>query len=362
MQVSFSKMKTYLTCPKAYQLLYVNRVKTTTNSLAVKIGSEIHKVLEQTFELAKSMPVNEAFSLALSKLSNEVANDQKTLTLLETFNPEAIFGKSILAAGASEMKIGLTENLMPADFENATFRGVIDLIWIVPTEKGLEANILDFKTNAEKTADVLQLEFYAFLVKHYYKPYYALSKIRVMFYYLLHDDPLEVLEFSPEQVDDRKFLELLQKISQDNEYRPRPGENCRFCNVAYACPLAKEGLRMAQEVENKKELSEDDIKQIAELYLPLKKASEIVETLIKEYIETNGQLVTEHFVFKNQLVKKKVVDVEYAKQLLKMANVTIDDLIDSINLTQSLFKKLNIKLPEEALITKEETRLSVSEL
>jgi len=362
MQLSFSKMKTYLTCPKAYQLLYVDHVKTTKNNLAVKIGSEIHKVLEETFELAKSMPVNEAFSLALSKLSTEVANDQKTLTLLETFNPEAIFGKSILTAGASEMKIGLTENLMPADFENATFRGVIDLIWIVPTEKGLEANILDFKTNAEKTADVLQLEFYAFLVKHYYKPYYVLNKIRVMFYYLLHNDPLEVLEFTPEQVDDAKFLELLNRMSQDNEYKPKPGEVCRFCNVAYACPLAKEGLKMAEELTNKNELSEHDIKQLAELYLPLKRASEIVETLIKEYLEANGQLVTQHFVFKNQMVKKKVIDVEYAKQLLKMANVTVDDLMDSINLTQNLFKKLNIELPEEAFISKEETRLSVSEL
>lgn len=361
MQLSFSKIKTYLNCPKAYELLYIKHVRVPKSSLAVKIGSQIHKVLQETFELAKSMPVAEAYSLALSKLTDEVANDEKTLALLETFNPEAIFGKSILASGASELKIGLTEHLMPADFQDATFRGIIDLIWIVRNDDGLEANILDFKTNLEKTADVLQLEFYAFLVKHYYKPYYTLNKIRVMFYYLLHEEPLEVLEFTPAQVDDTKFLELLDRIRRDNEFKPKPGEACRFCNVAYACPLAKEGLRMAQEV-SKPEVNEQEIKEVAELYLPLKRATELVESLIKEYLETKNELVTEHFVFKNQIIKKKVVDVEYAKQILKTANVTIDDLIDNINLTQSLFKKLNIDLPEEAFLTKEETRLSVDEI
>lgn len=353
-------MKTYLNCPKAYQLQYINHVKTAKNNLALKIGSEIHKVLERTFELAKSMPVSEAFSLSLAKLSDEVANDEKTLTFLETFNPETIFGKSILMVGASELKIGLTENLMPCDFENATFRGIIDLIWIVPENDGFQINILDFKTNTEKTADILQLEFYAFLVKHFYKLYYSISNIRVMFYYLLHEDPLDVLEFTPEQVDDQKFLNLLHSIRTDTEFKPNPSNSCAFCSVAFACPLAKEGLKLAEKMyDNNREFSEQDIKEIAELYLPLKRAYELADEIIKGYLEKNDKLQTEHFVFQLAPVNKKVIDPEYAREIFKVANVSIDDILESINLSQALFKKMNIELPDEAFINKQEYRLKV---
>lgn len=359
-QLSYSKIKTYISCPKSYELLYIKKVKPIRQSEALKVGSEIHRALERTFQLAKSIPLFEAFQTAIAELSSEVKQNEKVKTILETFKPEMVFGKSIIQTGASELRIGLSRDLMPDKFETAAFRGIIDLMWMVPGEDGLEANILDFKTNVEKTADTLQLEFYAFLVKNFYKLFYNISNIRVMFYYLMHDEPLEILEFRPTQVEDIKFLQIAERIETDNEFNPKPGAACKYCSVAYACPFAKEGFAML----DSEETTRDDkwLLELAERFPAMKRAVEVAESLIREYLETNEQLVTQNFVYKYVTATKRIIDPEYAREVLKLANVSIDDLIQNINLSQALFKKLNIQLPDDAFITKEETRLEIKGL
>ncbi len=141
---SFSRMKSFETCPKQYYHTQVLGEFPKQDTVATIYGSEFHKACENYIGQGTELPLQ--FSFAKSAL-------------------DALGSKP--GATYCELKLGLTETLEPCGFfdDAVWFRGIVDLLII----NGNTAWVVDYKTGkSAKYADPGQLELMALCVfKHY---------------------------------------------------------------------------------------------------------------------------------------------------------------------------------------------------
>jgi CRISPR/Cas system-associated exonuclease Cas4 (RecB family) len=341
MQLSYSSLNVYKTCPRRYYLQYIVKApKIEKPSEALEIGAKVHKVLERTFQYGVSMPLSDAYKRALAEIP-EVAD------VLQNFDPHMVFGENIIKSGGAEVAIGIDKDLRPSTFEDGFIRGKFDLIWISDNK----IYILDFKTNRAKNADIEQLEFYAVLSYHYYKHFFPIRNVHVFFFYIRHEDPWFDRTFDIQDISalTQKLLNDISVLETDREWKTAPGVHCDWCPVSHYCPLSNQTDQPVAELTDE---------ELIERYLVTKAAAELLEEELKKRVEARP-IETAQYKAYYQKITKKVPDPLFAKAILKEAGVTIDELLDSIQISQTLFKKFGLELPKEALIEKEEYRLKI---
>ena len=148
-QLSFSKLRTFETCPKKYEFKYVQKLPSVQTE-AMKIGINFHQIISD--ELLEKSPDYTVFTI--EKLSEAERMAQNALEYVE--------GKTVVG---SEQQFGMTENFEEATYEEGMFKGIVDAIVYDP-EEGME--IIDFKTNFAGYPKE-QLLFYALLVNANFK-------------------------------------------------------------------------------------------------------------------------------------------------------------------------------------------------
>ena len=131
MSFSFSSLNLYKTCPFAYKLSYIDKVKPVRSTALVK-GSNVHSILEKYPEIQeKEFKFNE--NLIVSNfLNSEIGNYFKDILL----NKKA----------ARDFKFGLTRDFENDTFKDSFFHGIIDLIFF----ENDELNLCDYKTGKYK--------------------------------------------------------------------------------------------------------------------------------------------------------------------------------------------------------------------
>lgn len=212
---SFSKAKSFDTCPKQFYHVTVLKEHPFKETEATRYGTEFHKACEDY--IGKGTELDARFEFIKPTLDKLNAKP----------------GKKVC-----EQKLGLTANLEPCGFfdDDVWFRGIVDLA-ILDEETGL-GWIIDYKTGkSARYADKGQLELMALTIfKHYPK----ITKINAGLLFVIANDLIkETYTFD----DQHKLWEkwnskyaMIEKAFENDVWNPRPSGLCRrFCPVTQ-CP------------------------------------------------------------------------------------------------------------------------------
>lgn len=211
MSFSFSSLSLYNTCPFAYKLSYIDKVK-PVRSIALVKGSNVHSILEKYPEIQeKEFKFNE--NLIVSNfLNSEIGNYFKDILL----NKKT----------AREFKFGLTKNFENDTFKDSFFHGIIDLIFF----ENDELNLCDYKTGKYKeNQDFSQLLTYSLFFKNY-------DKIKINYLYVEHNK-INSKVVTKEDIENTQnfIIKTTDIILQDKVFKRNCGKHCSWCQFSEKC-------------------------------------------------------------------------------------------------------------------------------
>ena len=211
MSFSFSSLSLYNTCPFAYKLSYIDKVKPVRSTALVK-GSNVHSILEKYPEIQeKEYKFNE--NLIVSNfLNSEIGNYFKDVLL----NKKT----------AREFKFGLTKNFENDTFKDSFFHGIIDLIFF----ENDELNLCDYKTGKYKeNQDFSQLLTYSLYFKNY-------DKIKINYLYVEHNKINSKIVTKEDIEKTQDFIiKTTDIILQDKTFKRNCGKHCSWCQFSEKC-------------------------------------------------------------------------------------------------------------------------------
>jgi len=220
-QLSFSKLRTYATCPKQYDYKY-NQKLPTFETESMKFGSYLHQTISD--ELLEKKPDYTVFPI-------ETEAERLVDNALQFVGDRTLVG--------SEQKFGMTEEFEEATYEEGIFRGIVDAI-IYDPDDGME--IIDFKTNYAGYPKE-QLLFYALLLNANFKvlpdklTYFSLRLNQAV----THTVTVKELEYFKESL-----LKQKQEIEATKEFKENPGNHCSLCSFIHKCLLAAKTLELPE--------------------------------------------------------------------------------------------------------------------
>jgi|GEM_PF-1880868 len=222
-QLSFSKLRTFETCPKMYDYKYVQKLPTFQTE-AMKFGIDLHQTISD--ELLEKNPDYTVFSC--EKLSEVERMVDNAIQYIE--------GRTVVG---SEQQFGMTENFEEATYEEGMFKGIVDAI-IYDPEEGME--VIDFKTNYAGYPKE-QLLFYALLLNANFKV--LPDKLT---YFSLRLNQAVSHTISAKELEDfkEKLLKQKHEIEATKEFKEKPGEHCSLCSFIHKCLLAAKTLELPQ--------------------------------------------------------------------------------------------------------------------
>ena len=211
MSFSFSSLSLYNTCPFAYKLSYIDKVKPVRSTVLVK-GSNVHSILEKYPEIQeKEYKFNE--NLIVSNfLNSEIGNYFKDVLL----NKKT----------AREFKFGLTRDFKNDTFKDSFFHGIIDLIFF----ENDELNLCDYKTGKYKeNQDFSQLLSYSIFFKNY-------DKIKINYLYVEHNKINSKIVTKEDIENTQNFIiKTTDIISEDKVFKRNCGKHCSWCQFSEKC-------------------------------------------------------------------------------------------------------------------------------
>ena len=211
MSFSFSSLSLYNTCPFAYKLSYIDKVKPVRSTALVK-GSNVHSILEKYPEIQeKEYKFNE--NLIVSNfLNSEIGNYFKDVLL----NKKT----------AREFKFGLTRDFKNDTFKDSFFHGIIDLIFF----ENDELNLCDYKTGKFKeNQDFSQLLSYSLYFKNY-------DKIKINYLYVEHNKINSKIVTKEDIENTQNFIiKTTDIISEDKVFKRNCGKHCNWCQFSEKC-------------------------------------------------------------------------------------------------------------------------------
>lgn len=201
MPLSYSALKTYLTCPAQYEAKYVSRTwPREADTPALRRGREVHAVLESA--------VRNGF-----KVPHERMKIWTPPGLLETLHR----GGAIAEAGFAITADG--QAVAPKD-PAAWFVGYIDVL----TAGAGAALLLDWKTGKVRV-DPLQADVYAMLLRA------IRPGLPVEFHWVFLEH--EVVESVQVDADaERRVRSIAAQATTEQEYSPRPSFACKWCPLS----------------------------------------------------------------------------------------------------------------------------------
>ena len=211
---SFSKINSFLTCPRQFQYKYVLKLPVQVQDrLPLIKGSALHNILEKY----PGEPTAARAPEFRSCLNNFLSSKYVSLFSMPNIR---------------ELSFGLCENLTPVDYSNkALLRGYMDFI-------GFHNDTLvicDWKSGKykdEKYQDFSQLIFYAIYM---FKKYSKIHTIKIMFVYIEHvmDNSLILTRDNLEQYESQ-LLSVINNI-EASDFPKNISILCDYCDFQDHC-------------------------------------------------------------------------------------------------------------------------------
>ena len=202
---SFSRLKSFETCPKQFYHVTVLGEYPVVQTDAMTYGTAMHKAAEDYIKENKPLP-------------DEFMYVKGTLDELRAFRGTKL----------TEQRLGLTRDLKPCGFKDKDvwFRGIVDLA-IVDT-LGERAWIVDYKTGkSAKYADKGQLELMALSI---FKKFPDVKHINAALLFVVSNEMIEA-EYKIENSFDlwgkwlKKYARM-EKAYETDVWNPRPSGLC----------------------------------------------------------------------------------------------------------------------------------------
>jgi len=231
--LNFSKIHTYIDCPRKYNLKYNLNLSTVLES-QMYFGSSLHSCLE---EIHKNYLKSNKTQYTKSELEGIIDNNwidityrkRETKKLKETallylynyINTYSHYFKDIKFA---EREFNIVDEIL-----NFEINGIMDLVLI--NEKD-EINIVDFKVNKiDHPVYEKQMQLYSFCYNHAFKS--KPSNLRL--HSLKQNTHTDVVFNKSEQAKFVSFLtDLVSEIRQEN-FQPNKGNHCKLCQYQSLC-------------------------------------------------------------------------------------------------------------------------------
>lgn len=207
---SYSKLSTYLQCPKKFKFSYIDKIKSDDLQCLVK-GRNIHKQLEliNKDNFAESSPI-------IKNFLNHNLDIKKQL-----------FNNNI----KKEFRFGLNENLEPCKYNKKSFYGgIIDLIYIDDI-----LTLVDYKTGKYK--DIKYQDFYQLLsYSLFFFNHKNVDKIKLRYLYVEHNQE-NCLIVDKRSVKSTKqwILNIVKNIENDSEFICKYSTLCNYCQYKNFC-------------------------------------------------------------------------------------------------------------------------------
>lgn len=218
---SFSKLNTFVNCPKRFEYKYVKKEKEgRCDRSALERGSAIHEMFEhhEKNKEPKQSKYTKDFKKAL--VSKSVQNIKKHLETPKNT--------------CREVSFGLTPEFTPCDYnsKDALFRGKIDLVYV---HEGM-LELIDYKTGKPKSQKYQSYDQLLLYSIYFFQRYNTLQKLKVSYVYVDHD---VVNSFVVDKTIIHKwkhhFLEIVNDIETAKEFLPNHSRLCHWCPFEEKC-------------------------------------------------------------------------------------------------------------------------------
>ena len=347
MQVSHSRVECFHSCPRKFQLRYLDELKTIPDDKpdnALYLGTALHTGLE--------IGVEEAIQQYYSNYPIITDDHIHEAMKLEVMIPKA---KQMVPEGQHEVLI-----------DHPDFKGFIDLLVPVVMTAGIQIyDIYDFKysNNKQNYLDSDQLHLY----KYFFEKMYPLCTIRNMYFLMVPKSKckqfkgedlfayrqrlladLDTLqpELVPIQYDPDKVIRFLLQtkgLLEAETYPMNKGFLCRYCDYNEYC---NKGVDYMILPENKRRNIESTTKKVAWIYgAPFSGKTTFANAFPDPLmLNTDGNIkfVDAPYIFIKDEVNKVGRMVER-----KMAWDKFKEVLGELELKQNTFKTLVIDLLED---------------
>lgn len=232
---SFSRIQTFLNCPRKFFFSYVEKIpKPFLRNEILEKGSVIHLKLEEYYSKRDTSEEVQKYPENIQAVSDEIIS-----RYLKENKIHLNLTKDCEVVGVEE-KFGFDESLEICDYSdpNAIFRGSIDLIVRHPSTNTYV--LIDHKSSKEKTSreSFDQLSIYAIYVNKKYSP----SKIVSFYNYVEYNSSLKK-KHSLEDIKkaETQLLENIKKIEIENSFDRKLTPLCNYCNYQDECSSFNKG-------------------------------------------------------------------------------------------------------------------------
>ncbi|MBC8213092.1 MAG: ATP-dependent helicase [Candidatus Marinimicrobia bacterium] len=228
--VSFSKLRTYIECPRKYNFLYKLEFETVLKG-QMTFGLSIHNSLDTLHKnyLSKGKDDytekelydiidNNWIEISYKKRETKKLKDTALIYLFNYHNTNKETYNNILE---SEKKFRVINN-------GHTITGVFDLI----TKDSDKINIVDFKVND------IELNIYKFQMLLYGYCYYSTTSIipKTLSLYSIKTGKIKNIKFSADDI--KIFPNYLEKVIskiKEKDFSPNYGDHCDYCSFKKFC-------------------------------------------------------------------------------------------------------------------------------
>jgi CRISPR/Cas system-associated exonuclease Cas4 (RecB family) len=281
---SYSKLKLFDQCPKAYHFTYVDPVYVGMKGKLRRepeniwpfqtVGKAVHDAITLFLHLPEKRKTKRRLKAKLKLTWQSEAMRRKKPPLgkwggFKSLEQERVFYKEALKMLINfynifevkgEIKFLPTKTLLQSieDYKKLIkplnkdydVSGKFDLV--LKGEKGLE--VVDFKTGKSERKDPFQLEFYKLLAEMNF-----LKKVGKTSFYYLRSGNVEEYEGGDGGIGKikDKVLGKIEKINEEKKFETRAGKLCAYCLYRNYCPAKKEIAEFIE--EPKKEDLLDDL-------------------------------------------------------------------------------------------------------
>jgi putative RecB family exonuclease len=235
MQLSYSSLSTYETCPAKWRFQYEERLPTRP-SPALAFGDSLHRALHRFH--GRPVPVAPSLDELLETLDAVWVDDGYTDPSEE--RAYLAHGREVLAQyhrdNAASYRIpAALEHRFSIDVEGVRLHGVIDRMDRIP---GGGYEIIDYKTNRrlppqQRVDDDLQLSVYYLAAREIW----GIEPERLTLYYLLPGQRMATAR-TPASADAlrRRIATVAERI-EAGKFEPRENPLCDWCDFRRVCPI-----------------------------------------------------------------------------------------------------------------------------